>query len=181
MNMLYKYALLKAMRGILGAPERAFSVRSLAKESGISVGASKQSLDYMLSMGMVKLEKIGRTYQYQTDLESQLSRHWKMVFNLEDIRDAGIRSRIMKANPNVISASVYGSFAKGDNGQKSDVDLLIIADMKKGFELEMEGREVNVHTFTPQEWRKHAERNKAFYEQVILNCIALIGERPVVR
>jgi predicted nucleotidyltransferase len=92
-----------------------------------------------------------------------------------------MESNIMKAIPHVMHACVYGSFAKGINEEKSDVDLLIIADIKKKCELEMEGKEVNCQVFTPQEWRGHAERNKAFYEQVILNCIAIIGEKPVVK
>lgn len=181
-DMLYKYSLLKALRAVLSEPGRKLSVRGLARLAGLSAGSAKNCLDYMKGKGLVKLEKVGRSYQYQADLSNPLCRQWKMLFSLEAIEEARIVGKILEGLRGVSSVVVYGSVATGTDDGKSDLDLLAVAS---GGKVPLEalggvGREVNLIVFTPAQWREKALKDKVFHDRVVLDCIVLYGEKPVV-
>ncbi len=183
LNMLEKYALVLAMKTVLAAPNTPFSVRGLAKEAKLSPGASGTALNCMLAKGMVSLKTIGKTHQYQANLESALCRQWKILFNLDKITDSKIVEEIVKRIPTIQSVLLYGSFAKGTNDEKSDIDLLVIVHHPTKTDLGFANRlkkEANLSVLSLTEWRRKAVQNKVFYENVILDCIALFGEKPVV-
>lgn len=181
--MLEKYALVSAMKTILAAPHTPFSVRGLAKEAGLSPGAAGTALEYLRKKGIVSLKTIGRTYQYKAGLDSPLCRQWKILFNLDKITDSKIVEELVKRIPTIQSVLLYGSFAKGTNDEKSDIDLLVIVRHPTKTDLGFVNRlkkEANLSVLSLNEWRKKAVQNKVFYENVILDCIVLFGEKPVV-
>lgn len=181
--MMEKYALIKAIQAVLADPSKSFSVRGLARESSISPGASRVSLDYMNEKGIVLLKIVGKTYQYKANLDSALCRQWKILFNLDKITESKIVEECLKKIPQINSILLYGSYAKGTNDKKSDIDLLMIAGKKPktdlGF-LNKLGREVNISIVSLSDWKKKALQDKVFYENVVFDSIILFGERPVV-
>ena len=81
------------------------------------------------------------------------------------------------------SLILYGSYAKGENDEKSDIDLLAISSSMKKRDiplLDLLGRDTSLSIFTPAEWKEQAKKNKAFYIDVITEGIVLFGTRPVV-
>lgn len=184
--MMEKYALMKVMKEILGNPSKRYSVTEAAKKSGVSTFAAKKSLDWLFQKKMLSLEKVGRTYQYSADLGNFLTRQWKTVFSLEDIASARLVENILGVSSSVSSIVLYGSAAVGRDDENSDLDILVIADVSAKKKHEFYGfargasREVNVAVYTPQEWRKKAAADKVFYEHVVMDCIALHGQKPVV-
>ncbi len=181
--MLNQYAIIRAMQTVLTQPLRKFSLVQLAKESKMAPSAAKYSVEYMLEQGLIKKEVIGRTHQYQADLNNILTRQWKILFSLEQISASKLVEHILKLK-NVSSIVLYGSVAIGTDDEKSDIDIVIIADTKKtsdAFHIPViNGKEVNIHVYTPMEWKKKASVNKVFYENVVLSSISLYGEKPVV-
>ncbi|MFH1544903.1 MAG: nucleotidyltransferase domain-containing protein [archaeon] len=181
--MLEKYALIKAIQVLTSSPRTSFSVRGLAKKAALSPGAARISLDYMHKKGIVSLKVIGKTYQYKADLENPLCRQWKTLFNLDKIIDSKLIEQTVKKIPQIISILLYGSFAKGTNDEKSDIDLLVISSQKNKADFDFAkklGKEVNISIFSLPEWKKKAITDKVFYENVIYDSIALFGEKPVV-
>lgn len=184
--MMEKYALVKAMKEVLTNPIKKFSVHELARVTKLSVNASKYSLDYMLAKMMVNRDKIGRTYQYQADLENYLTRQWKTIFSIEEIDNAKIVENILKTKKTILNIILYGSTAIGKDVETSDIDILVIADVDlQGRKKVLScahgtSREPNITVYTPHEWRKKAEADKIFYEHVIIDSIVLYGQKPVV-
>ena len=184
--MLEKYATIKAMKTVLCNPTKRFSVRELERTSKLSIYSCKYSLDYMYERELVKLEKIGRTYQYQANLDNYLTRQWKIIFSLEELDASGVVKNILKTNVSALSIILYGSVAIGRDDKNSDIDMLIIADTdKKGKKRIAEcahgtKQEINISVYTPHEWKEKAKKDKIFYESVIIDSIALYGEKPVV-
>ena len=184
--MLDKYAALKAMKNILTNPTRKFSVRELARSTGLSVFATKHSLDFMLEKEMVTLEKVGRTYQYKANLDNYLARQWKVTFTLEELNKAKVVSNILKTEKSILSIIIYGSTAIGRDDENSDIDIIVIADTSpagmKEIAKQAHGteREINISAYSPQNWKEKAKKDKIFYEHVIIDSIALFGEKPVV-
>jgi hypothetical protein len=182
--MLDRYVLIRAMRRILGAPKRKFSIVGLAKEAGAAPSAAKYSLDYMMERGLVTKEVVGRSHLYQADTGSFLARSWKRTFSLNEIQKSGFLEHVLGRVRHISSIVVYGSVAQGTDDEGSDIDMIIIADTKDTKAIfdapAIGGRELNVQAYTPMEWKRKAQKDKPFYEDVILNCIPLHGERPVV-
>ncbi len=184
MNMFEKYALFTALRAIQANANKKFSVRELAREAGLSVGSAKACLDDMAANKLVTLEKVGRTYQYKFDISNPLARQWKVLFNVQELNRAGLFEFLLSQLHGVSSIVLYGSMANGTNDEQSDVDLLVIARDKKKFSLsKIEaglGREVNVLVQTSFEWKEKAKKDKVFYDNVIVDSIAVFGRKPVV-
>ncbi len=181
--MLEQYVIVKAVQEVTSKPNKSFSVRGLAKAIGISPGASGTAFEYMKKKNIVTLKIVGKTYQYKANLENPLCRQWKILFNLDQLADSGIVEQIVEKIPNLLSVLLYGSFAKGTNDEKSDVDLLVITQkpVKISFRLgEKIKRETNLTIFSLSEWKKKAAKDKVFYENIIYDSIVLHGERPVV-
>jgi predicted nucleotidyltransferase len=83
----------------------------------------------------------------------------------------------------VISILLFGSYAKGENDNESDVDILVISLSKNTPIAELAKllkRDVNLISFTPAQWSRQSKTNKAFYLDVILDGIVLFGTKPVV-
>ncbi|MBU0527066.1 nucleotidyltransferase domain-containing protein [Candidatus Micrarchaeota archaeon] len=183
--MLNKYALLKVMETVLGNSNTSYSVIGASKESKVSVFAAKKSLDYLFKKEMITLEKIGRTYQYKADLDNFLTREWKRIFSLEQIHNANIVKKIIE-HEKIFNIVLYGSVGEGRDDEKSDIDILIIAEIepktKREIIKKMTGtkREINVLFYSPIEWHRKAKNDKAFYDNAIVNSVVLYGEKPVV-
>jgi predicted nucleotidyltransferase len=181
--MLEEYSIIKIIQELLSHPVKVYTLRELAKSSDSSKDSVAKALDFMLERGMVSLKVVGPTHQYQADLESTLTRQWKVLFNLEELTQAKLVEEIKSKIPTVQSVLVYGSLAKGINDENSDLDLLVIAGQKSaqkpvlGKSLK---REINPLLINMKEWKSMAEKDKVFYDNVVLDSIVLFGKKPVV-
>ncbi len=184
--MLERYAPTKVMKTVLTNPRKRFSVRGTAKNAGVSVNASRYSLDFMHEKKLVKLEKIGRTYQYGADLDNYLTRQWKVLFSLDELDGVGVVDGILKTKKSILTIILYGSVAIGRDDENSDIDIIVIADTdfhgKKEIAAHAHGtkREINISVYSPYEWKEKAGKDKIFYDHVITDSIVLYGEKPVV-
>lgn len=184
--MLDKYALFKVMNHVLSHAATKFSVRETAKKSKVSTFAAKHSLDYLFSKNMLTRKKIGNTYQYQANLDSYLTRQWKITFSLEELHDAKIVENFLSKSRNITSIILYGSAALGRDDEHSDLDIIVVGDLSLHKKRDMISvvpktrRELNLQIYTISEWRKKAEKDKVFYEQAVMNSVVLYGEKPVV-
>ena len=82
---------------------------------------------------------------------------------------------------------LYGSFARGDISEGSDVDLVVVADFKESFldriktllDLNDEhGLPLEPVGYTPEEFRSMRERGNAFIEEVVRTGKVLHGALP---
>ncbi|MEK6953672.1 MAG: nucleotidyltransferase domain-containing protein [Candidatus Micrarchaeota archaeon] len=181
--MLEKYALIRAIRAISGKPGIKYSVRGFAKESKLSPGTASSSLNYMEKNGLVSKEIIGRSHLYKANLESFLLRHWKILFNLEEIERSGIVEKLIGKIPNIQSILLYGSCARGTNDEKSDFDILVIAQKEAKIDPQIGKtlpREPNISAMSMAAWHQKSSLERVYYENVIYESIVLYGNRPVV-
>ncbi len=79
-----------------------------------------------------------------------------------------------------IKAYLFGSAARGENHEHSDIDILIIGKINKEELINQHQKyskkdnyKVQFQIFTPLEWSALAEKDKAFYERVEKDKIPL--------
>ena len=181
--MLEKYALIQLMRTFYEDPQKKSTTQALAKKAGISVSQARLCLEHLKEKEMISSKQVGKSFLYTVNLEHPLVQQWKIIFNLEDIYQSNLVKEAQKENPLLINLLIYGSFAEGTNDKKSDLDILVIATRKRAMLLNKVKLpfEVNILQRTPEEWRKMAEKDKVFYDRVVMNSIPLIGDKPVIK
>lgn len=173
---------LKVLNLFLEDIDRVFYLREIAKVLKISPSTTKLSLDILNKLNLLEVEKRAHIIFYKLNMDNLIVRELKKIKNIELIKENKLVEKLMKANQNIISILVYGSFAKGNNTKNSDIDLLIITTKKTAnFGINnINGYELNIDEFTPRDWSDYVyKENKPFYNEIITNNILLYGSLPV--
>lgn len=165
----------------LDNPEREFYLREISKALTISPSTAKNALDTLGKGNIItKVQRANASF-YRLNIDSKEAIELKKARNMELILRSGAIEQLEKQNQTIISMILFGSFAKGTNTAKSDIDILIISNKKTDYSLiEIEGFEVNIIQFTPSEWRKKAEQDRPFYMEMITTGKVLKGMLPEV-
>jgi len=98
--------------------------------------------------------------------------------------DAYCKEVARKLKPETII--LFGSFAKDDVNEGSDIDILVISNFKENFLdrikvlLDLNRFKIPVEPigYTPEEYAKMKKERNSFYEEVIQDCKVLYGTLP---
>jgi len=162
----------KVLNLIADEPYRKFYLREIAKILKISPSSAKKALDMLRKLDLTKEEKIANLRIVSGNIEERLLKQIKITRNIEFVE-----LLINKLEPST-SIILYGSFAKGENDQQSDIDLLVISNKKEGFEIyEYKGYKTQIVKMTAAQWKKAKKDNSAFAKEV-KKGILLKGEMP---
>jgi len=173
----------KVLRLFLDNPYTGYYLRESVRILKMDPMTVKRSLDLLVKdMLLIKSEEKNRIL-YQLNLENVSARYLKISYNLSWLHEKKVVDFILDKMKTVTSIILFGSFAKGENDEDSDVDIVTISlsDRKptEGF-AKMLGRDVNLLDFTPAEWSEQGEKNKGLYQDVLFDGIVLHGSKPVI-
>ena len=122
---------------VINEPEREFHVRELAKLIKKSPTTVSKYLKQLEKEQILVSEKKLNHLFFKANTENQAFKDKKRSYNLEKIRKSRLIELLTQVyNPEAIV--LFGSFAKAENVDKSDIDLLVITPLKK---------EVNVNKY----------------------------------
>lgn len=175
--------LLKMFRFFMDNPYQQVYLRQLSKKTGLSPFAIKKYADLLVKEGLILEEKKANLRYFKANMNSLFFKHLKIAFNLSALSKSSLIDFLKDSLSNVSSIVLFGSMAKGENDEKSDIDILIIGKEKHldlGKFEEKLGKEISVHIFSWSDWNKKAKTDKAFYLDIVSSGIALYGEKPVV-
>lgn len=113
---------------------KVFTVRELARVSGFSHPEVSRVLKELERSGIVKLQPIGRAYRIILNEESYILKSViEPVFKAEEQTLNSLISAISPffKNKEIFSVLIFGSVARGEEKQTSDVDILIITGNKE--------------------------------------------------
>ncbi len=184
-----KYALFKVLKVFLDEPYEDFYLREAARIAKVGPGTAKMQLDWLLKKRFLERKKKGNLYLFKADYKHSVFSRFKTAFNIMGIESSGMIEYMLKEckkkGLNVLSLVLYGSFARGENDSKSDMDILVVSkDGKPAFDTNRLKRyskaEVNILFYTIDEWRQKAKKDKPFYERIVIEGIPLSGNLPVV-
>ncbi len=162
-------------------PEAEYFVKGLARELDVSAGSASRICRELEGEGFLRSEEKGRALFYTLKNEEPAVRRLKSAWFLDRLME----SRDSWENDEFQSVALYGSRASGEFISKSDVDMLIISNVKDAERLleslrKRFGQRLTLTVFPIVEWVNMAKRKDRFYIEVISNHVLLFGSPLVV-
>jgi predicted nucleotidyltransferase len=149
-----------------------FSQRELAKFLGISPTAAGNAVKRLEKKGLVKIDKIKTINFISLNRDNELAINLKRVENLKNIYISGIIDYLREELPGGI-IMLFGSYSRGEDTKKSDIDIAIIGRNSKRIITEkydkLLNREIRINFY--DSWKEINENLK----NNILNGIRLHG------
>ena len=179
----------KARRRILGLlyvrPDEAFYLRQIARLTDLSVGAVQYELAALTEAAVVTREEIGNQVHFQANpvcpVFDDLRRIMEKTTGLADHVRAALAP--MAEEGKLAHAFIFGSVASGKQSSTSDVDLMVIGDVKLR-EIapalrpvqDRIAREINPSVYTLDEFTKRVASDDHFIGSVLRGPrITLVG------
>jgi len=162
------------LKEFVESPDTEYYTRQLASLHRISVGALHRELTSLASAGILKTRKIGNIKLFALNKENPIYEDIKNLIH----KTEGVIKFIKDSIPHVKGvkvAFIYGSFAKGDERQDSDVDMFLIGNTIDEDELvhaiskieKMLFKEINYTRYTESEYKKEKKKKNSFILEVV--------------
>ncbi len=154
-------------------PGRRFYVREIERLTGENINSIRRELKNLEGVGLLKSEREGTLKYYSADQEASIYPELRGIF-LKTLGAGTLLGEAISGVQGVEEAFIYGSYARGDAGPESDIDLIIIGEVdeeklvKAIREAEKKlRREINHVLYTPREYREKKERGDPFLINVL--------------
>ena len=158
-------------------PQREFHLREIARITKISSSTAKKYLDELEKEGTIISKKERNLRIFTANLESRKFKQLKINYNILELIDSKILE-YLEEELNFPIVVLFGSWAHGENGKKSDVDLFILTGSKKKINLSKFEKKIGaeIHPFIDSydEFKSLKQKNKELINSII-NGIVLSG------
>jgi predicted nucleotidyltransferase len=155
-------------------PESTFNINELSRRTGFSIRGVEKELKNLLTGGILRREVSGNQHLYQLDQLCPIYQEIKAIITKTVGLTALVKQALISVEKKIERAFIYGSFASGNYGNESDVDLFVVTELSglKLAELLGEvqneiGRSINVSQFTADEFNQRKEQNDHFLKRVL--------------
>ncbi len=147
---------------LFGQPQRRFQSAELIRLARSGTGAAHRELKRLSASGLISVSPIGSQKFYQANHDSPVFPELHRLV----VKTVGLQVPLAEAlepfSDRIVAAFVFGSFAKGKETTRSDVDLMILANEVEYADLyqALEGTEkilhrtINPHLMAPSAWRR---------------------------
>lgn len=176
--VFYGESVFKVVKLLFDKPNTVFHLRGLAKETGLSTTAVTRVIKALNDI--LRVEKTAITTNVRVNLESKAYPMHKIVFNLCRLERCGIISTL-EDKYQAKAIVLFGSYAKGEDVEQSDVDILVITNHKdidlskyvSDWEKSL-NRTINLHILSS------LERSSSEFRNAVANGIVLHGYIKVI-
>src|SRR3990167_6930695 len=163
-------------------PNRGYTIRGIAKITKINHTTVRKYVVYYAKSGLIAKKQAVPYITFTANTNSKKYINLKLYYNLELIRESGLVEKIEKAY-NYPPIVLFGSYSKAENDENSDIDICIVSDIKKEFDiLELEKKwfkRISIHQFTKKSWEEAKEKNPELINN-IANGITLSGQLEIL-
>ena len=154
----------KTQQAVLGLlflnTDQSYHLRGIVRKSGVGQGTIQRELKKLTEAGIIQREQVGQQSMYRANRDCPIFPELHTLV----IKTFGVTDRLstalMPLEDRIQIAVIYGSFARGDETGKSDIDLLIVGGLdlrevvKTLSDLQQTiGREINPTIYKPDEYR----------------------------
>ena len=158
-KILLKKPIFAILNFIFSNSTREFYEKKVAENTKISVGACNKYMKKLSEIGFLKVEKKGKMNFYRLNRENILVKQLKIIFTLDSPLVSEIKEKTKEERTEIF---LYGSFARGEDVEDSDLDVLLITTMEKYNEIssnlrkigEKYKKRISIAHFTRDDWIK---------------------------
>src|SRR5579864_7891931 len=154
-------------------PDKWWYLSELADFLHTGASSLQRELAALVQSGILELRRDGRTTYFKAETRSPIFQDLKAIFDKTAGLVPTLKVALQPFNEKIRSAFVYGSLARGEERATSDVDLMIIgeiglAELSPALQKAEKhlGREINVTTYSVNEYRKKANQGDHFITNV---------------
>jgi predicted nucleotidyltransferase len=168
----------KTRRAVLGTffmnPNKEYYIRQLAKMHNISAGTLHRELSRLEQAGIINSKRVGNIKLFSVNRQHPVySDMGNIISKTEGIEK--LLKDVVNNVSNIEIAFIYGSFAKDEEKDDSDIDLFLMGDdidedtlVVKVSELERKiFRDVNYTLYTTKSYSEEKRKKNSFILEVI--------------
>lgn len=154
-------------------PEKEYYLRQIESITGFSVGNIRREMISLERNGLFLCRMLGKMKLYRLNTSHIIYNEIKAIIQ-KTIGIKGSLKKIVTEHKDIKIAFIYGSFAKSEESTVSDIDVIVIGDIrpkiiKEGlYEYQVRiGREINSSVYSEEEFLKKI-KNKNHFINVLL-------------
>lgn len=134
-NKIYNISGQKLMRIIFENPTYRFHIRELARLTKLNPNTIINISNALEKQGLIKKEKRKHLTEIYANIENKDFIIKKRIFNILQLYNSELVDFLIKKySPEAIS--VIGSYSRGEDMEKSDIDIAVISDKKESIDIE---------------------------------------------
>ncbi len=163
-------------------PNTRIHINKLARDLKIGLQTAQRFCRSYHEDGLFIKEEVGNIHLFHLNENDARVRALKRFIGPYLVADGAYLKPFLEKNGNVLSVSLYGSFASGDYGDKSDLDILVITsderqpDVEAFRKLEARlGKEVSITLLSFAKWRIMERKKDNFFRSVKKNNLLVWG------
>jgi len=164
-------------------PNKKYYLRELERILNFSVGNIRRELIKLESTGLFLSESKGNLVYYCLNKSYPLFKELKSIIFKTSGASKMLQNILVKFK-DIDRAFIYGSFAKGEEREDSDIDLLIIGEVNEDKLIEEIGklerklqREINYAIYEKEDFKKKKKEGNSFILDILKGKkIFLIGD-----
>jgi len=176
------YVKWKILAHFLAYPNTSFHIKQLASILNVSPASVSSAVKSFEEDGLLSKEEKGLAHIFKLNFDNSLAEPLKKAYGIAFVMSSKPKEKILEIDSNIFSLALFGSYAEGSFDEKSDIDFLIVTNVRKEMfikaakrlEQELE-KEVSLSVLKLSEWRAMAKKGDAFYKRVVENHILLYG------
>lgn len=136
------------MRLFFGSPEKKFHIRQIARLAKLSAPGVLKIVARLKKEGLLSSERAGPVENVFAEKNGRFP-FLKTAHNIVAVRESGLVDFLRDQYEEPEAIILFGSFARGEDTSKSDVDVAVVTDMRKTLPLKMFekrlARKINVY------------------------------------
>ena len=143
--------------------DTSYNVNDVIRELGLGTGAVFRELKNLAEAGILESYSVGNQLRYRVNMSCPIHAELRAMIQKTAGGFEMIREALQPMASEITAAFIYGSYARGNAGPGSDIDLMVVGDadmlevLKALREISDElGREINPSVFDESEFRNRS-------------------------
>lgn len=174
---------------LFGHTDKAFYLRQIVRTTGFGLGPVQRELKQLTESGIIRRTVSGRQVYFQVNPDSPIFPELKSLIVKTSGIGESLRSALAPFAGRLKVAFIYGSVARGEEGPRSDIDLLVVGDIAFADLItnlqaaqRLLGREINPTVYPPDEFKAKMRARHHFLTSVLKETkLYLIGDENELR
>lgn len=148
--MIQNYNTYRVLQEFFQRPTHRFHLRELSRDLKLGMPSVRSHVHALAKMGLVAETDAETFKSYVPNVDSPLFKTYKRLDTLQRLYDSGLVDFLEKQLSYPTAIILFGSCAYGEDTEKSDIDIAVIARQKEldvsKYEREL-GRSIQLHAF----------------------------------